>query len=91
MPVATHEISEIAPPFASLIEKLQIGDELVFTRQGRKIARLVPIQQASSETLAEQRRAVLEQFQRSASSKITPGPDAPHSQDFLYDDDGLPA
>jgi hypothetical protein len=23
--------------------------------------------------------------------KITPGPDAAHSQDFLYDDTGMPA
>jgi len=95
MPVATHDISEIDLPidghFTSLIEKMQMGDEVIFTRQGRKIARLVPIRQDSRETLAAQRRAVLEEFQRAASSRITPGPDAAHSQDFLYDDDGLPA
>jgi len=38
-----------------------------------------------------ERRAVLEQFQRSAFSKVIPGPNAARSQDFLYGDDGLPA
>jgi len=38
-----------------------------------------------------ERRAVLEQFQHSASSKATSGPGAAHSQDFLYGEDGLPA
>jgi len=90
MPVTTHDLSEIDLPFASLIEKMQIGDEVIFTQQGRKIARLLPIVQ-EDETLKAHRRALIERFQQSVASKITPGPDAAHSQDFLYDEDGLPA
>ena len=37
----------------------------------------------------EARRALLEEL-RKASVNATPGPSAARSQDFLYDEDGLP-
>lgn len=36
------------------------------------------------------RKAILRAVVDSARGKAMPGPDAAHSQDFLYDDDGLP-
>jgi hypothetical protein len=36
------------------------------------------------------RRALIDAVQKSAASRVTPGPDAARSQDFLYGDDGLP-
>jgi len=39
----------------------------------------------------EEKMAFLLEIQKSASAKALPGPDAAHSQDFLYGDDGLPA
>src|SRR3954451_3678888 len=38
----------------------------------------------------ETRRRVLEEVRASARGRAKPGPDAARSQDFLYDDDGLP-
>jgi hypothetical protein len=35
-------------------------------------------------------RAAIEKLQASAAAKVTPGPSAARSQDFLYDEDGLP-
>jgi hypothetical protein len=35
--------------------------------------------------------AIIREIQESVHGKITPGPDAAHSQDFLYDDTGMPA
>lgn len=32
----------------------------------------------------------MHEFQMSARTKASPGPSAARSQDFLYDDDGLP-
>jgi hypothetical protein len=34
---------------------------------------------------------MIKDIQAEAAGLITPGPDAAHSADFLYDDDGLPA
>jgi len=89
MPVATHEISHTNPWFASLMEQLQEGGEVVLTQQGKKIARLLPIKQEAL-SAKEQRRALVERLQKSVASKAIPGPDAAHSQDFLYDENGLP-
>jgi hypothetical protein len=35
-------------------------------------------------------KAAIEEIQASAASTAIPGPCAAHSQDFLYDEDGLP-
>jgi hypothetical protein len=35
------------------------------------------------------RRALLEAARKSASLKVTPGPSAARSQDFLYDEEGV--
>jgi hypothetical protein len=38
----------------------------------------------------ETRYALIKSVQLSVADKVKPGPDAARSQDFLYDDDGLP-
>jgi len=88
MLVSMNELGAATDRIAALIKQAQAGDEVIFTLHGQKLARLVPVAQTSP---ANNRRAVLEQFQRAASSKIAPGPTAERSQDFLYDEDGLPA
>jgi len=89
MPVSICEISPANPLLLSLMEQIQAGGEVVLTREGKKIARLLPITQ--EETPAqERRRALIERLQQSVASKAIAGPDAAHSQDFLYDEHGLP-
>ncbi|HUD90527.1 MAG TPA: hypothetical protein VMR39_02955 [Sphingobium sp.] len=36
------------------------------------------------------RRTLLEEVRMAATAKATAGPDAAHSQDFLYGDEGMP-
>jgi len=88
MLVSMSELGGAAAQLAALVKRVQTGDDVIFTHQGQKIARLVPV--AAAPTVSN-RRALMERVRASAATKLQPGPDAAHSQDFLYDDDGLPA
>jgi len=88
MLVALKDVSEEDAQLFDLIRQVEAGHEIVLTRNGCRVARLIP---AMTPPDRAERRAFLEQFQRAASSKATPATDAAHSQDFLYDQDGLPA
>jgi len=69
-----------------LVRRAEAGDEIVLTRHGHPAVRLVPVKKRLDR---EARRALLEEL-RKASVNATPGPSAARSQDFLYDEDGLP-
>jgi len=88
MLVSVNELGGATDRIAALVKQAQAGDGVIFTLHGQKIARLVPV---AATPHASNRRSVLERFQRAASGKITPGPIAERSQDFLYDEGGLPA
>jgi prevent-host-death family protein len=81
-------VSEAKSQLTDLVKRAEAGDEVILTRRGREVARLVPIVAARSPA---GRRALMEKVRASASAKATSGPDAARSQDFLYGDDGLPA
>ena len=68
-----------------LVRRAENGDEIVLTRHGHAAVRLVPVKRPRDPKAL---RALIEEIQ--ASAKPTPGPCAARSQDFLYDDDGLP-
>jgi prevent-host-death family protein len=70
-----------------LVRRAEAGDEVVLTRHGRPAVRLVRVDEKPDR---ERRRKLLEEL-RAGAVHATPGPDAARSQDFLYDDDGLPA
>jgi prevent-host-death family protein len=72
---------------AELVRRTEAGEEVVLTRDGRATVRLVPVIASPGR---HARRAALQDFWRKAAGKVTPGPEATRSQDFLYDDDGLP-
>jgi len=88
MLVAIDEPSKDFGSLEALIDQVGAGEDVVFTRHGQKVARLVLAGQADTAT---RRMAALERFRRDAVKVITPGPEAARSQDFLYDEDGLPA
>jgi len=88
MLVSMNELGGATDRFAALVKQAQAGDEVIFTQQGQQIARLVPVTNAAN---VSHRRALMERVRARAATKLRPGPDAAHSQDFLYDDDGLPA
>ena len=68
------------------MRRAEAGDEIVLTRHGHQAVRLVPVKKPVDRAA---RRALLEEL-RKASVNATPGPSAARSQDFLYDEDGLP-
>jgi prevent-host-death family protein len=70
-----------------LVRRAEAGDEIVLTRRGRPVVRLAPIKAPVDR---EARRKLIAEIQASAAAKATPGPSAARSQDFLYDEDGLP-
>ncbi len=70
-----------------LLQRVEAGDEVIITRHGIPVARLVPVNPISEITA---RRMLLASVRSTARTKATPGETAARSQDFLYNDDGLP-
>lgn len=68
-----------------LVRRAERGDEVVLTRHGRPAVRLVAVPGVVSR---QRRRAILDAV-RSA-GKMRDGATAARSQDFLYDERGLP-
>jgi prevent-host-death family protein len=81
-------ITEAKAHLTELVRRAEAGDEIVLTRHGKAAVRLVPVAPGVPRA---RRRAVMEAARRSAMAHAVAGPGAARSQDFLYDDDGLPA
>lgn len=80
-------VSEAKGQLTELVRRAEAGDEVVLTRHGHPAVRLVPVKRVAD---AKSRRALLKAVRASAAEKASTGPDAARSQDFLYDEDGLP-
>lgn len=80
-------VSEAKERLTELVRRAEAGDEVVLTRHGKESARLVPVQTTPD---AAARGAVIKSVQAAAAHKLTAGLSAARSQDFLYDDNGLP-
>lgn len=80
-------ITEAKGHLTELVRRAEAGDEIVLTRHGKAAVRLVAVLPAVPH---QRRRALMEAAQRSAMARMTDGPEAARSQDFLYGDDGLP-
>ncbi len=70
-----------------LVRRAEAGEEIVITRRGHAVARLVPLRRTGE---TDARMDLIAAVQSAAATKRTPGPSAARSQDFLYGDDGLP-
>jgi prevent-host-death family protein len=82
-------VSDAKGQLTELVRRAEAGDEVVLTRHGKAVARLVPL---SKRPTQQEKRSILEKLSRAAAAKATPGAaNAARSQDFLYDDEtGLP-
>ena len=87
MPDIHVSVSDAKAQLTELVRRAEAGDEVILTRHGRPAVRLIAIKGRVS---APERRRRLEAFRKSAAAKANPGPPAARSQDFLYDEDGLP-
>ncbi len=80
-------VSDAKGQLTDLVKRAEAGDEIILTRHGQATVRLVPVKPLPD---ARARRKILESVRTSGVVKAKAGPDAASSQDFLYDDDGLP-
>ncbi|MBV9734771.1 MAG: type II toxin-antitoxin system prevent-host-death family antitoxin [Acidisphaera sp.] len=80
-------LTEAKAQLTDLVRRAEAGDEIILTRHGHPAVRLVPI---AARPNREARRTLLEAARKSGAARATAGPDAARSQDFLYDEDGLP-
>ena len=80
-------VTEAKAQLTALVRRAESGEEIVLTRHGKPAARLVP---AVPPPDARARRALIASIQAAAKHRIKPGPTAARSQDFLYDERGLP-
>ena len=81
-------VSDAKGLLTDLVRRAEHGEEIVLTRHGRPVARLVAITEQPSPT---DRRAILNSVRIEGREKAMPGPSADRSQDFLYDANGLPS
>ena len=81
-------VTDAKAQLTDLVKQAEAGEDVVLTRHGEPVARLTPIRRART---PEERRAFLEEISKAGAAHITPGPCAARSQDFLYDENGLPA
>lgn len=80
-------VSAAKGQLTELMRRAEAGEEVVLTRHGRPAVRLVPVKPKPDRA---ERRAILRAVRTAALERVTPGPDAARSQDFLYGEDGLP-
>ncbi len=81
-------ISKAKAQLTDLVRRAEAGEEIVLTRHGHPVVQLTSRKRKMTPT---ESLAIIREIQESVHGKITPGPDAAHSQDFLYDDTGMPA
>ncbi len=82
-------VSEAKGQLTELVKKAEAGEEVILTRRGHSVARLVPSAPAATPAA---RRDLMEVVRAAAAGKKRSDATAARSQDFLYnDDDGLPA
>jgi prevent-host-death family protein len=82
-------VTEAKGQLTELVRRAEAGEEVVLTRHGHSAVRLVPV---VTKPTFEEKAAVLERVRKSAAAnkKARRGPSAARSQDFLYDENGLP-
>lgn len=80
-------VSDAKGQLTDLVRRAEAGSEVILTRHGQAAVRLVPVRAPRD---ADSRRALLESVRLASSGLRREGADAARSQDFLYDDGGLP-
>jgi len=80
-------ITDAEGRLAELIRLAETGDEVILTRENEGVVCLVPIAEKPKPSAAE-KKAILDRIRASAPKPATE--EAARSQDFLYDEDGLP-
>ena len=80
-------ITDAKARLTDLVRRAEAGEDIVLTRHGHAVARLVAMRPRA---LVKDRAAQIAAIRARAAAKALSGPNASRSQDFLYDEDGLP-
>jgi len=80
-------VSDAKSRLTDLVRRAEAGEEVILTRHGRAAVRLIPVKPPVD---LEARRRLLEEVSAAGAGKARTGESAARSQDFLYDEDGLP-
>ncbi|WP_229152444.1 type II toxin-antitoxin system Phd/YefM family antitoxin [Aurantimonas sp. VKM B-3413] len=80
-------MSDAETRLSELLRLAEAGEDIVLTRDGKPAVRLSPVRHRRNR---EEFLAAIRQISASASKKAKAGPSAERSQDFLYDENGLP-
>ena len=82
-------VTEAKGQLTELVRRAERGEEVVLTRHGQAAVKLTPVVKKPT---AEEKAAALDRIWKSAAKnkKARRGPSAARSQDFLYDENGLP-
>jgi len=94
MLVAIKEVGEAGSQLPDLVRQVEAGNEVVLTRNGCHVARLMPLTSSNPTNEPppyESKMALMDRIRKAGARKALSGPDGAHSQDFLYDESGLPA
>jgi prevent-host-death family protein len=80
-------VSDAKGILTDLVRRAERGEDIILTRHGHGVVRLVAVMRQPSPTV---RLAILNAVRAAGREKAASGPSADRSQDFLYDDNGLP-
>ena len=80
-------VTQAKGQLTDLVRRAEAGDEIILTRHGHPAVRLIAITPVAT---AASRKALLASLRRSAAASVSDGPAATRSQDFLYNENGLP-
>jgi prevent-host-death family protein len=82
-------VTEAKAQLTDLVRRAESGEEVVLTRHGQAVVRFQPVA-AKKATTPEEKRELFRKVRAMARASMTPGESAARSQDFLYDDYGIP-
>ncbi|HCL66513.1 MAG TPA: type II toxin-antitoxin system prevent-host-death family antitoxin [Rhizobium sp.] len=80
-------VSEAKANLTELVRRAEAGEEVILTRHGKQTVQLVPVTPVQT---PEERRAIIAEIRARAAGPRPADENAARSQDFLYDENGLP-
>ena len=80
-------ISDAKAQLTDLVRRAESGEEIILTRHGNAVATIAPLKAKPS---AEQKKQAIDAIRAAARNIPDDGISAARSQDFLYDEFGLP-
>ena len=82
-------VTEAKAQLTELVRRAESGEEVVLTRHGQEVVRFQPIARKKA-TTPEEKRELFKKIREMGRANMTPGDSAARSQDFLYDEFGIP-